>query len=79
MWWVTDERAADALAIVEDKRRDDGTWGPEGYWWRPPGKPGYMQEAVDWGLSGPNEMITLNALRVLAAAGRVPFSPGDPD
>jgi hypothetical protein len=24
---------------------------------------------VDWGRSGPNEMLTLNALRVLKAAG----------
>jgi hypothetical protein len=28
-------------------------------------------EVVDWGRGGPNEMITLNALRVLAAAGRL--------
>jgi hypothetical protein len=26
---------------------------------------------VDWGRSGPNEMITLNALRALQAAGRL--------
>ena len=26
-------------------------------------------EVVDWGRSGPNEMLTLNALRVLKAAG----------
>jgi hypothetical protein len=28
-------------------------------------------ESVDWGRSGPNEMISLNALRVLRAAGRL--------
>lgn len=28
-------------------------------------------EVVDWGRNGPNEMITLNALRVLKAAGRI--------
>jgi len=28
-------------------------------------------EVVDWGRSGPNEMITVNALRVLKAAGRL--------
>jgi len=27
-------------------------------------------EVVDWGRDGPNEMITLNALRCLRAAGR---------
>jgi hypothetical protein len=26
---------------------------------------------VDWGRSGPNPMITLNALRILKAAGRL--------
>ena len=28
-------------------------------------------EVLDWGRSGPNEMITLYALRVLKAAGRL--------
>jgi len=28
-------------------------------------------EVVDWGRSGPNQMITLNALRALKAAGRL--------
>jgi hypothetical protein len=28
-------------------------------------------EVVDWGRNGPNEMITLNALRVLKLAGRL--------
>jgi hypothetical protein len=28
-------------------------------------------EVVDWGRSGPNEMLTLNALRVLRAAARL--------
>ncbi len=28
-------------------------------------------EAVNWGRSGPNEMITFNALRVLQAVGRL--------
>jgi len=30
---------------------------------------------VDWGRSGPNEMLTLNALRVLSAAGALPARP----
>ncbi len=28
-------------------------------------------DIVDWGRGGPNEMITLNALRVLKAAKRI--------
>lgn len=28
-------------------------------------------EVVDWGRSGPNQMITLNALRTLKAVGRL--------
>jgi hypothetical protein len=28
-------------------------------------------EVVDWGRNGPNEMLTLNALRVLKSAGRL--------
>ncbi len=28
-------------------------------------------EVVDWGRSGPNQMITLNALRALKAVGRL--------
>jgi hypothetical protein len=33
--------------------------------------PAIDTELVDWGRSGPNELITLNALRVLRAGGRL--------
>lgn len=62
-----DPRAADALELVEEKRRPDGRWQAGGKWWRPPGSKGSNVEVVDWG-HGPSELITLNALRVLAAA-----------
>ncbi len=69
--WSTDPRAEDALDLLEKKRRPDGRWNAQAQWWRtddskkPP-------EVVDWGNAGePNLMVTLNALRVLAAAGRV--------
>jgi hypothetical protein len=67
---VDDPRAAESLDLVVETRRDDGTWEAGGYWW---GKPGAATtpEVVDWGRGGPNEMITLNALRVLRAAGRL--------
>jgi hypothetical protein len=64
-----DPRAADALDLLEAKRRPDGCWQAGGRWWRPPGSKGSNVEVVDWG-SGPSELLTLHALRVLRAAGR---------
>ena len=66
-----DPRAEEALNIVEQKRLPDGLWRPVGYYWNPPGKKGMPQEVVDWGRIGPNETITLNALRVFNQAGRL--------
>jgi hypothetical protein len=62
-----DARVDDALDLVEERRRPDGLWEAGGYWW---GRPGAKTtpEVVDWGRRGPNEMITLNALRVLRSA-----------
>ena len=71
----TDPRAADAVDLLEKKRRPDGRWNAQAQWWRTAGdkKP---PEVVDWGRAGePNLMVTLNALRVLRAAGRVRPSP----
>jgi hypothetical protein len=70
---ATDERAAEALGLVEANRGKDGLWRATGHaHWRPPGSPGSNVEVVDWGRRGPNEMVTLNALRVLRAAGLWP-------
>jgi hypothetical protein len=68
---ASEERAGDALDLLERRRLADGRWRPGGYWWQPPGS-SRAREAVDWGRSGPNYMITLNALRVLRAGGRIP-------
>ncbi len=65
-----DARVQEALDIVESKRQPDGCWMAEGFYWVPVGKRISNVEVVDWGRRGPNEMITLNALRVLKAAGR---------
>ena len=51
-------------------QRPDGRWQAGGYWWKPPGSK-TQAEVVDWGRRGPNEMITLNALRVLRLADRL--------
>lgn len=64
-----DDRAGDALDLLQRRRLADGRWRPGGYWWQPPGS-SRAPEVVDWGRAGPNAMITLNALRVLRAAGR---------
>ncbi|MBI5030692.1 MAG: hypothetical protein HZB51_09205 [Chloroflexi bacterium] len=66
---IRDPRCSEALDILESKRRADGTWHAEAYYWKPNGASNV--DVVDWGRRGPNEMITLNALRVLKAAGRV--------
>jgi len=65
-----DPRARDAVELVEQRRLPDGRWRAGGHWWKPPGSKGSNVEVVDWGRSGPNEMVTLNALRVLHAAAK---------
>ncbi len=71
MGLATDRRAADALDVLERRRLKDGRWRPGGYRWTVPGTSNSNVEVIDWGRGGPNEMITLNVLRVLAAAGRL--------
>jgi len=69
----TDPRAADALDLLEDKRRPDGSWNAQAQWWRAADS-STVPEVVDWGRAGErNLMVTLQALRALAAAGRVTF------
>ena len=70
-----DPRTSDAIDLVESKRGKDGRWNPEGYYWNLKRKtraklPVSNVDTVNWGRNGPNEFITLNALRVLKAAGR---------
>jgi len=70
-----DPRTQEAIDLVESKRGDDGQWRPEGYYWSLKRKTRAKLavsnvEIVNWGRGGPNEFITLNALRVLKAAGR---------
>jgi len=66
------------LGLAEDERVEllarslaDWQW-PDGGWnlWRPPDSDGSNVEVVDWG-RGPSPMLTLNALRILRAAGRL--------
>lgn len=66
-----DRRVEEALDVVQAKRGADGLWRADGRWWRAPGSRGANVEVVDWGPGAPNEMITLNALRVLTASERL--------
>jgi hypothetical protein len=64
-------RVQEALDIIEAKRQPDGCWKAEGFYWVLIGKRTSNVDVVDWGRHGPNEMITLNALRVFKVAGRM--------
>lgn len=66
---LDDRRTADALDVIEHKRRPDGLWAVDGAWWRAVGGQ-RAPEAVDWGRSGPSTMVTFHAMRVLRLAGR---------
>jgi hypothetical protein len=68
---LNDPRTGEALALLESKRAEDGTWKAEGRFWRVGPVDAPNAEVVDWGRDGPNEMITLNALRVLVRSGRI--------
>lgn len=68
---LSDSRVNDALDLLESKRRRDGTWWAGSSYWKPPGRTVSGVDVADWGRRGPNEMITLNALRVLKSAGRL--------
>ena len=67
MGLVGDPRAADGLELLEERRLPDGGWRVSGRWWKRPGTEGSNVEVVDWG-STANELLTLNALRVLRSA-----------
>jgi hypothetical protein len=71
---LSDPRTKEALDLVESKKGPDGLWRPEAYYWSMRQKPSRVRvsnvDVVDWGRGGPNEFITLNALRVLKAGGR---------
>jgi hypothetical protein len=67
---LRDERAQEAVQLLVEQRRADGTWRSGRAWWRRHGSPGSNVEVVDWGRA-PYPMVTLNALRILRSAGRL--------
>jgi hypothetical protein len=68
---LRDVRLREALDLVEANRLPNGRWRAGGWYWRPPRRSTSLVDVVSWGRQGPSEMITLNALRVLKAAGRL--------
>jgi hypothetical protein len=69
---MDDPRAREALDVLLSLRQDDGCWRCRGSWWRPSQRDGASNvEVVDWAARGPSPMLTLNALRILRAAGRL--------
>lgn len=65
---LDDPRVEEAVAWILRKRTPEGLWQADGHWWNAPGQ-STAPEAVDWGRTGPDVMVTLTALRVLKAAG----------
>ncbi len=68
---IRDPRTSEALDLLEAERADDGTWAAEGVHYGPPGAKS-MADVVDWGRGVSSEPVTLGAMLVLKAAGRVP-------
>lgn len=62
-----DPRALEASELLRSKMLPDGRWPVEGAWWSPPGAGG-QTDVTDWGRTGPNEFVTLSAVRILAAS-----------
>ena len=81
--FLADPRCAEALDILESKRLPDGGWRAEGKHYRVVAEPANGGSLVEWGLVSRrqvmNPFVTLDALFVLRAAGRLtPDASGAP-
>jgi hypothetical protein len=65
---LLEPRVQEALDIVAARRGRNGCWRADVVYWKK-AKSARHRDVVDWG-QGSTEMLTLNALRVLKAAGR---------
>jgi hypothetical protein len=65
---LKEPRVQEAIDIVEAGRGRDGLWRADVVYWKR-GKTARHRDVVHWG-RGSTEILTLNALRVLKAAGR---------
>ncbi len=60
-----DPRARDAEDVLRAKMMPDGRWPVEGAWCNPPGARG-QTDVIDWDRHGPNDFVTLSAVRILS-------------
>ena len=67
---LADDRATDALDLLEAKRRPDGRFETKAAWWQAGRHVTSALDVIDWGRGRPSEVLTLHALRILKAAGR---------
>lgn len=71
---IADSRTADALDLLESKRRPDGMWSADARHDKARSASASLVDVVEWtpaGNDGPHEALTLMALMVLKAAGRL--------
>jgi hypothetical protein len=72
---IRDPRCSDALDLLEQKRLPDGGWPTEQrYYKKASTEVGLGNELVDWGGTSVKKMnpwVTVDALAVLRAAGRI--------
>jgi hypothetical protein len=74
---IDDPRCGDGLELLERKQLPGGGWAAEAKFYQPPTAERGTRDHVDWGgvkASRMNEWVTVDALTVLAAAGRRPVS-----
>jgi hypothetical protein len=67
---LADDRATDALDLLEQKQRPHGRFETRAAWWQAGRHPTSPVDVIDWGKGRPSEVLTLHALRILKAAGR---------
>jgi hypothetical protein len=72
---LPDDRAAAAVDWLRGRRLPDGRWPVDGPWgWRSTGLRDPKRDPAAWPTSGPSEVVTLQAMRVLRA-----WSSPEPD
>jgi len=70
---IGDPRCSDALDVLERKQRNGGGWTADARFYSRSATPKHGTDSVDWNAArgAMNEWITVRALAVLRAAGRV--------
>lgn len=77
---AADERAADAVEAIRQRRQRNGRWRASSRWWKPPPTTTGGGEAVDWRADASGDrLVTLRALTVLSAAESAAGSGGEPN